>query len=162
MSLSRDMAHLSVDVQEHGPVLRTETPTGLLKTRELTIVVILTQVFGNVALSLGMYHVSGVVGFSPLPYLHAILNPWVAAGVVTLALWMVSDLALLSRADLSYVLPVTAVSYAMIALVGHFLLGERVSLLRWVGIMVITAGVMLVGKTPTRTVPDVVEEEEEN
>jgi drug/metabolite transporter (DMT)-like permease len=142
--------------------LRTETPTGLLKTRELTIAVVLTQVIGNLALSRGMHHMGDIVSFSPLPYLLAVLNPWVASGVIILALWMLSDLALLSRADLSYVLPVTSVSYVLIAVLGHFVLGETIHLTRWIGIFVITAGVMLVGRTPTRTVPDVTEEEGED
>ncbi len=148
-----------METQAPTTPLRTETPTGLLKTRELTIAVIVTQVIGNVALSRGMHHIGNVVSLSPLPYLRAIANPWVAGGVVVLALWMISDLALLSRADLSYVLPVTAVSYVLIAISGHFLLAERITRTRWVGIIIITLGVMLVGRTPTRTVPDVTEEE---
>lgn len=142
--------------------LRTETPTGLLKTRELTLAVIVTQVIGNVSLSRGMHHIGNVVSLSPLPYLRAIANPWVACGVIILAIWMISDLALLSRADLSYVLPVTAVSYVLIAILGHFLLDERITRTRWIGIVVITLGVMLVGRTPTRTVPDITEEEGED
>ena len=142
--------------------LRTETPTGRLKTRELTLAVICLQVVGNILLSRGMHHMGPIVALSPLPYLHAVLNPWVAAGVAILAFWMLSDLTLLSRADLSYVLPVTATSYILIALVGHFVLGERVAATGWIGVGMITMGVMLVGRTPTRTVPDVLEEEEES
>jgi uncharacterized membrane protein len=157
------MDQVTLDIQERrSQTLRTETPAGLLKTRELTLTVILTQVLGNIALSRGMHHMGSVVGFSPLPYLHAILNPWVAAGIVILALWMIADLALLSRADLSYVLPVTAAAYVLIAVVGHFVLAERISGIRWIGIVIITLGVMLVGRTPTRTVPDVLEEEGED
>jgi drug/metabolite transporter (DMT)-like permease len=148
--------------QRTGPPLRTETPTGLLKTRELTLIVIITQVVGNIALSRGMRNMGSILSLSPWPYLHAVLNPWVAAGVVILAFWMLADLALLSRADLSYVLPVTAVSYVLIAVAGRFVLGERISLTRWSGIAVISMGVMLVGQTPTRTVPDVTEEEGED
>jgi drug/metabolite transporter (DMT)-like permease len=151
-----------MQIQEtEKPVLRTETPTGLLKTRELTIAVIVTQVIGNVALSRGMHDVGSVVSLSPLPYLHAILNPWVAGGVIILAFWMLANLTLLSRADLSYVLPVTSISYVLIAILGHFFLNERVNVLRWIGIVVITFGVMIVGKTPTRTTPDVLEEDDE-
>ncbi len=141
--------------------LRTETPTGILKTRELLLSTITAQVLGNVLLSRGMHHIGSVVSLSPIPYLHAILNPWVAAGVAVLAMWMIAELALLSRADLSFVLPVTATSYVMIAILGHFLLGERISAVRWAGICVITIGVMVVGGTPSRTVPDVLEEEKE-
>jgi uncharacterized membrane protein len=124
------------------------------KTRVLTLIVIVTNVAGNILLSRGMHHIGSVVGFSPLPYLHAILNPYVAAGVVILTLWMISDLALLSLADLSFVLPVTASAYVLIAILGHFVLDERVSLVRWIGIVVITLGVMLVGETPSRTTPE--------
>jgi len=141
------------------PSLRTETPAGLLKTRELAAIVVLTQVLANVALSHGMQSVGPIAGLAVLPYLRALLNPWVAAGVFCLAVWMLANLALLSRADLSYVLPVTSISYTLVALMGHFLLGEQVSGMRWIGIVVITVGAMLVGGTQTRTVPDVLERE---
>ena len=64
---------------------------------------------------------------------------------------MVTDLALLSRADLSFVLPVIATSFVLIAIVGHFVLGERVSGLRWLGILLISFGVLLAETTPDRT-----------
>jgi drug/metabolite transporter (DMT)-like permease len=151
-----------MQIQEtEKPVLRTETPTGLLKTRELTIAVIVTQVIGNVALSRGMHGTMSVVSLSPLPYLHAMLNPWVACGVIILAFWMLANLTLLSRADLSYVLPVTSISYVLIAILGHFFLNERVNVMRWIGIVVISCGVMIVGKTPTRTTPDILEQDDE-
>jgi drug/metabolite transporter (DMT)-like permease len=143
------------------PVLRTETAAGLLKTRELTIAVVVSQVIGNVALSRGLHPMGSLLSLSPWPYLRALANPWVAGGVLILAFWMLSNLTLLSRADLSYVLPVTSVSYVLIAVLGRFLLHERIHLLRWVGIVVITAGVMIVGRTPTRTTPDVLEKADE-
>lgn len=130
------------------------TPSETVRTRVLTAIVIVTNVAGNILLSRGMYHMPDIVGFSPLPYLHAILNPFVAAGVSILIVWMIADLALLSMADLSFVLPVTASAYALIAITAHFVLGEQVSTSRWIGIGLITAGVMLVGETPSRTTPE--------
>ena len=100
------------------------------RTHLLTLIVIVTNVAGNILLSRGM-HNADIVSWSPLPYLHALLNPWVAAGVVILTAWMITDLALLSLADLSYVLPVTAIAYVLIAILGHFVLEERISTLRW-------------------------------
>jgi drug/metabolite transporter (DMT)-like permease len=123
------------------------------KTHVLTLVVIVSNVIGNIFLSRGMHHVA-VLSWSPLPYLHAVLNPWVAIGVLILTVWMITDLALLSLADLSYVLPVTATAYILIAILGHFVLDEPISGMRWAGIVVITLGVMLVGKTPSRTTPE--------
>lgn len=135
-----------------GPVTPVSPPERH-RTKILTFIVIVTNVVGNIFLSRGMHHAS-VVSFSPLPYLHALLNPWVAIGVVILTAWMITDLALLSLADLSYVLPVTASAYILIAILGHFVLDERISTLRWAGIIVITIGVMLVGETPSRTTPE--------
>ena len=68
-----------------------------------------------------------------------------------LAIWMITDLALLSRADLSFVLPVIATSFVLIAIIGHFAMNERVSGIRWIGILVICIGVLLAETTPDRT-----------
>ena len=61
-------------------------------------------------------------------------------------------MALLSWADLSYVLPVTSVGYVLVALVGRFFLNEQISAQRWAGIVLIMAGVALVsgGRTTNR------------
>jgi drug/metabolite transporter (DMT)-like permease len=64
---------------------------------------------------------------------------------------MLTDLALLSRADLSFVLPVTASAYVLVAIAGHFLLSEHISWQRWLGIVLITGGVILAEETPART-----------
>jgi drug/metabolite transporter (DMT)-like permease len=47
--------------------------------------------------------------------------------------------------------PASAFSYAIVALLSYFLLGEAVSPLRWAGIVVICVGVFVVGRTPHRT-----------
>jgi drug/metabolite transporter (DMT)-like permease len=117
----------------------------------LIVLVVLTNVIGNVVLSHGMRETGAIVSASPLDYFRAFTNPWTVAGVVVLAIWMVSNLALLSRADLSFVLPVTASGYVLIALAGHFGLGERISALRWIGIIAISLGVVLAEETPSRT-----------
>ena len=53
-------------------------------------------------------------------------------------------MALLSWADLSYVLPVTSVGYVLVALAGRMLLHEQITTRRWSGIALIMAGVALV------------------
>jgi uncharacterized membrane protein len=77
----------------------------------------------------------------------------VVLGVLLLIVWLISQLSLLSRVDLTYVLPVTSVSYILTALMGEFLLHERVSTERWIGIGLIGLGVSLVVRTVPRTTP---------
>lgn len=121
------------------------------KNQLLIQVVVLANVAGNVALSYGMRQAGTIVSISPLDYVRAFAKPWIIAGILVLLVSMVSNLALLSRADLSFVLPVTASAYVLIAIAGHFWLGEPISALRWLGIAAITLGVVLAERTPSRT-----------
>ena len=125
----------------------------VLKTRALIVAVIVGNVAGNALLSRGLNQHSSRLSTSFVHYVYAVLNPWVLGGVVLLACWMIANLSLLSRADLSYALPVTgSVSYMLIAIVGHFVLHERIPLSHWIGVAVITAGVVLVIETSPLTV----------
>jgi drug/metabolite transporter (DMT)-like permease len=121
------------------------------KTQILVLMVIASNVLGNVSLSHGMHQVGRIISASPFDYLRAFANPWTVLGIVILVVWMLSDLALLSRADLSFVLPITASAYVLIALLGHFLLHDEITWERWTGIVLITLGVILAERTPDRT-----------
>ncbi len=82
-----------------------------------------------------------------LQYIQAIFTPWVMLGVALLILWLVSRMALLSWADLSYVLPVTSIGYVASVLLGRIFLDEQVSLARWGGTILIVIGTVLVGRS---------------
>lgn len=127
------------------------TPTQHHKTRIFTVIVVLTNVLGNSFLSRGMRGAGELLSLSPLPYVKALFNPWVALGASLLIVWLLSHMALLSWADLSYVLPVTAMGYVLAALAARFFLHEHVSPWRWAGIALIVAGVTLVSRTTVAT-----------
>ncbi len=118
------------------------------KTRLFLALVIISQPLGNLALTVGMKH---RVLQSPWDYLGAIFSPYVAVGIILLIVWMLSRMALLSWADLSYVLPLTAVGYVITAAIGRFVLNEQISASRWSGTLLIVAGTALVGMTDSRT-----------
>jgi multidrug transporter EmrE-like cation transporter len=88
---------------------------------------------------------------SPWDYLVAMFTPQVALGIVLLIVWLLSRMALLSWADLSYVLPLTAVGYIITAIIGRVVLDEQISLARWSGTLLIVAGTALVGMTDAQT-----------
>jgi drug/metabolite transporter (DMT)-like permease len=131
--------------------MNSENRSEVQKTRILVLLVIATNVLGNVALSRGMHQVGRIISASPFDYLRAFANPWTLLGICILVIWILTDLALLSRADLSFVLPVTASAYVLVAICGHFFLHDRISWERWVGIVLITGGVILAEETPART-----------
>jgi uncharacterized membrane protein len=123
----------------------------LAKTRLFAAIVVCSNALGNLCLTRGTKAFTGTLSFSPAAYLSAIFSPWVAAGIALLILWMLSRMALLGWADLSYVLPVTSIGYVLSALMGRYFLGEQVSPQRWAGTLLIVAGTALVGRTTVRT-----------
>ena len=122
-----------------------------LKTKLLTLFVVATNVLGNVSLSWGMKHQNAELGLSPWTYIRLIFTPWVLLGTMLLILWLLSRMTLLGWADLSYVLPVTAMGYVLTALVGRYFLGEAISYQGWAGTVLIVAGIVLVGMTQANT-----------
>jgi uncharacterized membrane protein len=122
-----------------------------LKTKLLTLFVVATNVLGNVSLSWGMKHQNAELGLSPWSYIRLIFSPWVLLGTMLLILWLLSRMTLFGWADLSYVLPVTAMGYVLTALVGRYFLGEAISYQGWAGTILIVAGIVLVGMTQANT-----------
>jgi len=93
--------------------------------------------------SISIHHLQGVI--------LAVLNPWVAAGILLLLAFFASYMSALSWADLTYVLPATSLGYVLLALVARFALHEQVSLMRWLGIALIAGGVGFVAGGPALT-----------
>jgi uncharacterized membrane protein len=119
-----------------------------VRARLLTVVVVLSNVLGNLLLSLGLKtQVLQGIG----AYAKALVSPLVVLGVALLILWLLTRMTLLSWADLSYVLPVTSVGYVLSALAGQFFLGEEVSAVRWAGTLLIVIGTAIVGPSQARS-----------
>ena len=104
---------------------------------------------GDVILGFGMKQVGPISGPSQL--LLAVLNPWVALGVLFLLGFFASYLTALSWADLTYVLPATSIGYVLTALFSRVFLHEYVSLTRWIGIALISLAVGSVARGPVLT-----------
>ena len=114
----------------------------------------------NVMFRVGMQHVGTLHGLTAAGVLlyawHIFTNGVVVLGIVTRILFTIASFLVLSWADYSFVTPASAINYAIVALMGHYLLGESVSPARWVGIVLICLGVGLVGLTPTSTTQAIV------
>jgi len=121
--------------------------------RGLTLAVIAFNVSGNYFLDVGMRSVGQILSLSPLDYLKVFANASILLGVTLQAFWLISQLSLLSWADLTYVLPVTSVSYILATILGAVFLKEHVSGAHWGGVSLIVLGVMIVGRTRPRTAP---------
>jgi drug/metabolite transporter (DMT)-like permease len=103
---------------------------------------------GELCVSRAMKVVGEVKDFRPTSLLRVVLRAlrvsWMWAGVGMMATAFFSLLAVLSRDNVSLVVPVTALSYGAGALGGKFFLGEKVTPRRWAGVMLVCVGVALV------------------
>lgn len=115
------------------------------------LAVVLTASFGDVLLSHGMSQVGSVSIHNLGLLLTALENLWVVAGIILLIGFFASYLSALSWADLTFVLPSTAFSYVIVALLSHFWLHEHITLYRWLGILLIVCGVGFVANGPALT-----------
>ena len=106
---------------------------------------------GDVCLARGMKDFGAVTAANWHQLLGVVLDPWVLTGIGLLLLFFGSYLTALSWADLTYVLPATALSYVLMALLARLFLHEHVTLSRWLGIALVTVGVGFVASGPAVT-----------
>ncbi len=103
---------------------------------------------GEMAVGRAMKEIGEVVRFTPAAVfrvvMRALRQPWMWAGLGLMALAFFSLLLLLSWENVSFAVPVTALSYVIAAFGAKFLLGEQVSFSRWVGVIFVCIGVSLV------------------
>jgi len=107
--------------------------------------------FGDISLSHGIRRVGAISLARWTELFAAVLDPWVALGIVLLLGFFAAYLSALSWSDLTYVLPATSLGYVLLALLSVWLLGERVSVSRWIGILLVSSGVAIVTRGPSAT-----------
>ncbi len=126
-----------------------------LKTYFLLFLMVTFGPVGDILLGKGMKLVGVPPAWTPAEILHffvrAFSSPIVWLGIASLLTYLACYTLVLSWADFSYVQPASAIAYVIVALLGHFWLGEYVSTRRWIGIAIICVGVLLVGNTAFRT-----------
>lgn len=106
---------------------------------------------GDAFLARGMKHVGAIDVHHLANLFVALTNPFVIVGIFFLLGFMWSYMTALSFADLSYVLPATALGYVNMVLLSIFWLHEHVTLQRWLGVALIVTGVGVVAGGPSRT-----------
>jgi drug/metabolite transporter (DMT)-like permease len=103
---------------------------------------------GELCVSRAMKVVGEARSFRPRDILNVILKalrvPWMWLGVGMMATAFFALLAALSIFNVSFVVPVTALSYVAGAFGGVAFLGERVNRQRWLGVLLVAIGVTLV------------------
>jgi multidrug transporter EmrE-like cation transporter len=120
-----------------------------------TVALVLFSVFlataGQLLLKTGMAKVGYIDGerlSNPMALIGDVLRTWqVVAGLAVFVLSAMSWLVVMSRVPLSFAYPFVGITYVLLALFGKFVIHEHVPSLRWLGVALIVAGIVVVGKT---------------
>jgi uncharacterized membrane protein len=106
---------------------------------------------GDSCLARGMTAMPSISLAHPGALIAAVFTPWIVAGIALLIGFFASYLTALSWADLTFVLPATAIGNVFVELLSKFWLHETISLERWAGVLLITLGVAFVAQGPALT-----------
>jgi len=133
----------------------TSVQTHKTKTYVLLFLLVLLGSVGNTILSKGMKD-AGDLDLSHFASLASSAVRVLTSGEIWLGIammlgFMVCHMLVLSWADYSFVMPFSAIAYALVPLLGYLFLHEHVSAARWIGIVLIFLGVLLINRTPPRT-----------
>jgi len=110
-------------------------------------IVVIAGAGGDICVAHAMKRIGEVRSFRPVVLLETLgrafrqVSMWI--GIALMAVAFFSLLALLSWADASLVVPATALSYVAGAFGASLLLHERVTPIRWTGILLVCAGAAL-------------------
>lgn len=125
------------------------------KTYLLILIMVIFGPLGNVLLGKGMKRIGAASMGTPAELIdllaRVLRSGTIWLGIGSLITFFVAYMLGLSWADYSYVQPASAVAYGMVALLAHFMLREVITPVRWLGVLIICLGVLVVGHTPPRT-----------
>ncbi len=114
----------------------------------LFFLIVVSGTGGELCVSRAMRSMGEHHDFRPKSVLRFVLRglrlPWMWVGVAMMSIGFFSLLAILSFRDVSFVVPVSALSYAAGAFGARAFLGEHISRNRWLGIAVVCVGVTIV------------------
>jgi uncharacterized membrane protein len=125
-----------------------------IKTLFMVLLMVVCANLGDLLLKRGMLQI-GAVQISAPGLWHALLAT-IHNGTIWLAILFLLGFTLcymtaVSWADYSYVMPAGAFGYALQTLLAVVILHEAVNAQRWIGVVLIVTGVLLVGQTHPST-----------
>ena len=104
--------------------------------------------FGSILLKMGMDRYAAMTA-SGIPFFQALMkSPQLSAGVVLMLVQFAGTMVLFKWGwDASVVMPVLGLCYVVTAILGKWILNEPVNSMRWLGILLIVAGVFCVARS---------------
>ena len=116
----------------------------MLKLLLILIVGLVFESTGVILLKKGMTHIGDMNGYTAAEIFRVfkagVMNPQILLGVFFEALFFGCLLLLMSKSEISFLWPLTALSFVFATFAAIWFLGEQVSATRWIGVILIMIG----------------------
>jgi uncharacterized membrane protein len=116
----------------------------MIKLLSILIVGLVFESTGVILLKKGMNVIGEMHGYNAAEIFRVVkagaMNPQIMLGVFFEALFFVCLLILMSKSDISFLWPLTALSFVFATFAAMWFLGEQVSAVRWIGVILIVIG----------------------
>jgi len=119
-------------------------------TLALTLLSVTIAALAQITLKIGVstQTIREALASSPVDFFVALaLNPYVIAGFALYGLGAMSWVVVLTRVDVSQAYPFVGLSILLAFGLGHFLLGEPLSMIRIAGMLLVVSGIVLVAQS---------------
>jgi uncharacterized membrane protein len=117
----------------------------------LVAICIIMGAVGQILMKNGMSQIGQIGGWGGLfnlsTFVSIFTNIYVVGGLVLYAVSSFLWIGALSTSNVSFIYPLLSLAYVLTAILGFIFLKENISLLRWLGILVVCAGVFLVSRS---------------
>lgn len=120
----------------------------MFKLLSILLIGLVCESTGVVLLKKGMMHIGQMNGVTAGEMLRVCkagaANPQILLGVFFEALFFLCLLILMSKSDISFLWPLTGLSFVFATFAAIWFLDERVSAMRWIGVALIVIGAALI------------------
>jgi drug/metabolite transporter (DMT)-like permease len=111
---------------------------------------LVTSILGQTTIKLGVSRPesAGLAGAGPISVvLLVVRSPLVLLGLLIYGVGALAWIVVLSRVDMSYAYPFLALNFVLITVVSRVVFSETIPGLRWLGIVFICIGILLVARS---------------
>jgi len=117
----------------------------------LVLICVLAASLGQVILKQGMSSIDKINNVNDLVKFKAIINiltnKYVILGVILYGLVFILWMAAMSTLDISFMYPMLSLAYLITTAMAFLFLGENISMIRWIGTVLVVAGCLLISRS---------------
>ncbi|UOF91474.1 EamA family transporter [Fodinisporobacter ferrooxydans] len=120
----------------------------MFKSIIIILVILITGVSGPPLIKYGAMHeesrIASLLKGDVMSVLYILLNPYILTGLTMYFISAILWIIILAKYELSFVSPLLSINYVFALFVGYYFFNENLNLYKWLGVILITAGVILI------------------